>query len=308
MNFDRLNTFLMAAEDLNFTQAARRLNLSQPAVSKQIRELEESLGVALFARRGRGLMLTPAGERLQTMAQPILREVKQVETEMASYRHMPQGVLRVGASTTLGIYMLPFALGHFTTKHPGVRISLQVNDPDMLLRALNEGEIDLALVEEEPAAGRLHGWEKVPLMDDELVLIAAPDHPWAVRGSVSLAELPAGQFIFRTRQSSTRQLILNRLAEAGIDTDALFTRFELGNTEGIKRAVMARLGVGWVSRFAIGMEQRAGLLTEVPIAGASITRTLWLLRPTGNRLGEHQAQFCELVMSRNWLPDSVMPV
>ena len=80
MNFDRLNTFLMAAEDLNFTQAARRLNLSQPAVSQQIRELEESLGVSLFERRGRGLMLTPAGERLQMMAQPILRDVKQVES------------------------------------------------------------------------------------------------------------------------------------------------------------------------------------------------------------------------------------
>lgn len=303
MNFDRLNTFMMAAEDLNFTQAARRLQLSQPAVSQQIRELEDSLGASLFERRGRGLLLTPAGERLRTMARPLLREVKQLESELAHYRDVPQGVLRVGASTTLGVYMLPFALGRFTEQHPGVRISLQVADVEMLVRHLNEGEADLAVLEVDLPPGRLHGWDKTPLMEDELRLIARPDHPWARQGGVSLDELPGGTFIFRTRQSSTRQLILDTLAAAGLDPERLQTRFELGNTEGIKRAVMAGLGVGFVSRFATELERRAGLLVEVPIAGVAITRTLWLLRPTGARQASHQAQFCELLLKGGWLPE-----
>jgi DNA-binding transcriptional LysR family regulator len=303
MNFDRLNTFLMAAEDLNFTQAARRLGLSQPAVSQQIRELEESLGVSLFERRGRGLLLTPAGERLRTMARPLLREVKQLETEMGGFREVPQGVLRVAATNTPGIYMLPFALGSFTAQHPGVRISLAVTDLDVLVRQLNEGEADLAVVDVDPGPGRLHGCEKTPLMEDELLLIAHPDHPWARQGAVSVDELPSGSFIFRTRQSSTRQLILNTLAEAGVDPDQLQTRFELGNTEGLKRAVMAGLGVGFVSRYATDLERQAGLLVEVPITGVSIARTLWLLRPTGTRLGEHQTRFCDLLLGDGWLPD-----
>jgi DNA-binding transcriptional LysR family regulator len=302
MNFDRLNTFLMAAEDLNFTQAARRLGLSQPAVSQQIRELEESLGVSLFERRGRGLLLTPAGERLRTMARPLLREVKQLESEMGAYREVPQGVLRVGASNTPGIYMLPFALGAFTAKHPGVRISLEVADVDVLARHLSEGEADLAVMEDDLGPGRLHGWDKTPLMEDELMLIARPDHPWARQGGVSTDELPSGSFIFRTRQSSTRQLILNTLATAGVDPDSLQTRFELGNTEGLKRAVMAGLGVGFVSRYATDLERQAGLLVEVPITGVAITRTLWLLRPTGAKLAEHQAHFCDLLLGGGWLP------
>ena len=136
MNLDRLTTFLAAAEDLNFTQAARRLHLSQPAVSQQIKELEEDLGVILFERRGRGLLLTPAGDRLRALAQPVLREVRQVRAEMGAFRDQPQGVLRVGASNTPGIYLLPFALGRFSTQWTGVRVSMEVSHPEALWRAL----------------------------------------------------------------------------------------------------------------------------------------------------------------------------
>jgi DNA-binding transcriptional LysR family regulator len=308
MNFDRLNTFLVAAEDLNFTQAARRLHLSQPAVSQQIRELEESLGVSLFERRGRGLLLTPAGERLRGMALPIMRELKHVEVEMTSFQSIPQGVLRVGASNTPGIYMLPFALGSFSTRFPGVRVSMQVSDTDAVLRSLHEGELDLALVEEEPPVGRLHGWEKLPLIEDELVLIAPAEHPWVRQGGITLDQLTQYPFIFRTRQSETRRLIHERLAEAGLDPDTLNVPFELGNTEGLKRAVVAGLGVGFVSRFGITLEQKTGLLAPVPIKDFSISRTLWLVRPVSSRLVAHQETFCQMLTEDGWLPEEFAPL
>jgi DNA-binding transcriptional LysR family regulator len=302
MNLDRLTTFQAASADLNFTQAARRLHLSQPAVSQQIRELEEDLGVTLFERRGRGLLLTPAGERLRMLTQPVLRELNHIRTEMATFGEVPQGVLRVGASNTPGIYLLPYALGKFSTLFPGVRLTMQVADVESVLQAMHSGDLDLALVEEDPSAGRLRGWEKVALLEDELVLITPPDHPWAARGAIALTELPEAAFIFRPPLSETRQLIQDRLAEAGLDPERLSTRFELGNTEGLKRAVMAGLGVGFVSRFATGMERRAGLLAEVAVPGFRITRTLWLIRPTAERLAPHQARFGEMLTRGGWLP------
>lgn len=305
MNFDRLNTFLVAAEDLNFTQAARRLHLSQPAVSQQIRELEDELGVSLFERRGRGLLLTPAGERLRAVSQPIMRELKQMEVEMSAFKGTPQGVLRVGASNTPGIYLLPQALGRFAAQDSGVRVSLQVADTEAVLRSLHEGEIDVAMVEEEPPVGRLQGWEKVPMLEDELVLISRPDHAWAQAGSVTLDRLVESPFIFRTRQSETRQLIHKRLAEEGLDPELLSVPFELGNTEGIKRSVMAGLGMGFVSCYATSLERRVGLLAEVPIQNFHIHRTLWLIRPTDSRLTPHLQRFCELLEGRDWLPEDL---
>ncbi len=302
MDLDRLRTFALAAEELNFTQTARMLHLSQPAVSQQIRELEDSLGVALFERRGRGLALTPAGERLKPLAGTLLRDAENLKEALGEFRGVPQGVLRIGAGTTIGIYLLPFVLGRYSRSFPAVRASLRIADTDALVRALRESEIDLALVEEDLSLGRIYGWEKVPLIDDELVLIAAADHPWARRAAIAVKELAGEAFIMRQPQSSTRHLIQERLAEAGIDPQSLTVRFELGHTEGIKRSVMAGLGLGFVSRYAIADELRAGTLAEIRIRDFRIGRTLWLVRPAEKKLPVHVQRFIQLLMSADWLP------
>lgn len=302
MDLDRLRTFALAAEELNFTQTARLLHLSQPAVSQQIRELEETLGVSLFERRGRGLALTPAGERLKPMASAMLKEAERLKEALGEFRGVPQGVLRIGAGTTLGIYLLPHALGRFSRDFPAIRPSLRITEAEALVRALRDGELDLALVEEELSLGRIFGWEKLPLIDDELVLIASADHPWAQRPEIALAELAEERFIMRPPQSSTRQLITERFAEAGLDPASLNIRFELGHTEGIKRSVMAGLGVGFVSRYAIAHELQARTLVEVRIRDFAIGRSLWLLRPAEKPLPAHVLCFCEMLMQGDWLP------
>ena len=302
MDLDRLRTFALAAEELNFTQTARMLHLSQPAVSQQIRELEDSLGVALFERRGRGLALTPAGERLKPLAMTLLKDAENLKEALGEFRGVPQGVLRIGAGTTLGIYLLPYALGTFSRAYPAIRASLRITETDGLLRAMRDGEIDLALIEEDLSPGRIFGWEKVPLLDDELVLIAAADHPWATRRMISLPELEGQAFIMRQPQAPARQLIHDRLAEAGFDPQRLAVRFELGHTEGIKRSVMAGLGLGFVSRYAIADELKAGTLVEVRIQDFGIGRTLWLIRPSEDKLPAHSQRFCDVLKRADWLP------
>ena len=305
INIDRLNTFVVAADTLNFTQAARRLHLSQSAVSQQIRELEDELDVTLFERRGRGLALTPAAERLRTRALRVLREMNDTWREISAFQSVPQGVLRIGASNTLGIYLLPYALGRFSQDFPGVRTTLVVSEVDAIVRGLQEGELDLAVIEEDLSPGRLHGWERVPLMEDELTLIVPAGHPWANAPSIPLERLLEGNFIFRQQGAETRTLIWDRLAEAGLDPERLSVRFELSNTEGINRAVMAGLGVGWVSRHATLMERRAGWLKEVPIEGCAIRRALWLLRPQHDRAVIHQQRFCEVLLAGDWTPGKI---
>ena len=304
MTLDQLNTFLLASGELNFSRTARLLHLSQSAVSQQIRELEEDLGVTLFERRNRAISLTPGGERLRLLASTIVRDVKRARAELESLKGVPQGVLRIGATMTPGVYLLPHALGRYSQRFPGIRTGLRITHAEELLSLLNAGELDLAVVEEDPAANRTHGWERTPLMQDELVLIVPPEHPWSAREAIAPDELSSQPFIFRQQDSKTRQLILDRLSEAGVAPESLVTRFELSNTEGIKHAVMAGLGVGFVSCFAMAIERRARLLVDVPIAGVSITRTLWLLKPPPARAFAHQERFCELLGRADWLPAS----
>lgn len=295
LKLDQLETFLIAAQELNFTRTARRLSFSQSAVSQQIRELELALGTPLFERRGRQVLLTPAGERLQGLAAPLLRDAKHLWAELEPYRDVPQGVLRLGATVTPGVYLLPQALGGFGARHPGIRLSLVVNPLEATLALLDAGELDCAFVEGEPPPAAAKGYEREVFALDELVLIVSPEHRWAGRSSLEPAELVGEPMLFRRAQSLTRQRILEGLASAGVAPGTLETRFELDSTEGIKHAVMAGLGVGFVSRHAIAVERRAGLLVEIPLAGLTLERTLWLLRPPRERSFPALDWFCAYV-------------
>ena len=308
LNLERLRTFSVAAQHLNFTRAGELLHLSQPAVSQHMRELEIELDVILFERRGRRLALTPAGERLKPLATALLQQVEQTAQSLGEFRAIPQGILQIGADTTTGVYVLPHAVGHFSRQFPGVRCSIQVNDPDALWQALQEGSLDFALVCQTPPPGRLHGWHQFAALADEIVLIVAPGHPWAAQPSISIEDLPQGQLILRQRSSSTRQLISAGLSQAGFDPDRLPVRFEMSHTEGIKQAVMAGLGAGFASRFAVTRELVAGWLVEVPIRQVSLNRHLWMIQRPGERTTLLEQQFAQMLLHETWLPSAMQAV
>lgn len=305
MNLEQLKTFATAAETLNFTQAARTLHLSQPAVSQQMRDLETSLGVMLFERRRKTLTLTVAGERLRSLTGDVLRSLTRIEGELAEFQGASLGVLNVGADSTPGIYLLPHALGAYSRQYPGVRVSLRVSDPEGLQRALRDRSLDLALLEEDLPHALLPGWKRVPLLEDELVLVVPANHALSNLSAVAFDQLVAYPFILRLPDSSIRRLLSARMVAAGHDPERLRPRFELGSTEGIKHTVLAGLGIGFVSRSAIAYELAAGLLSEVRIQGLTISRPMWLLHPAESTLPVHHQRMIDLLLAMDWMPHPI---
>ncbi|MEB3222673.1 MAG: LysR family transcriptional regulator [Candidatus Sericytochromatia bacterium] len=291
MKLEQLNTFLAAAEVLNFTAAARRLEVSQSAISQQIRELELDLGVALFERRGRGLELTLAGDRLRQRAQAVLREVRLARSALQDLAGREHGTLRIGANSTPGIYMLPALLGVYAEAYPAVKASLRIAPLEEVERSLREGGLDLAIVTEGATPPCITGWSRLHLGDDVIGLVAAPEHPLGRAGRTPPEVVSRYPLILRPAGSSTRQRGLRALAACGIDEASLQITFELSHTEGIKRAVMSNLGVAWVSRLSSVREHAAGWLRHVEVDGFHVTRPIWALVPPAERRPPHLEAF-----------------
>ncbi len=285
LSFNQLRLFLAVAENGGVTRAAEAIAVSQPAVSKAVQDLERDVGVPLLERVGRGVRLTEAGEILADYARRIFVLAEEGRRAMEEVRGVERGSLAVGASTTIGIYLLPRALGAFHRRHPGIALSLDIGNTEQVLARLAAGELDLALVEGpvDDAA-----FEVVPYRPDDLVLIAAPDHPFARAGTVDPADLAAAPFLMREPGSGTRAVVEAALAARGIRPSVAMA---LGHTEAIKQAVAAGLGVSILSRLTVEREVAQGLLAVVPIRGAAISRTLLIARRRGSRPSAAAAAF-----------------
>jgi DNA-binding transcriptional LysR family regulator len=299
---DQLRTFVVAADELNFTRAAELLHLTQPAVSQQIKELENFFQLPLFERRGRQVQLSLAGEKLRPYARHILSQVDEARTMLWELAGRVYGKLLVGSGNTLGIYLLPMLLGQFQDEYPDVLVSLKVDETSEILEMLSHGELDIALLEESPTESKLRQLVRKPFLKDELVLIAPPEGISSTRkfpsNHVSQAELLSYPIIMRQLSSRTRQLILARLMEGGVDVDRMNVIMELGNTEALKRAVMAGLGVGWASPYAIRQELEAGLLRVVSVENVRIERQLWLVTQQERYLPERVQRFQEYLLAQ----------
>lgn len=296
LNLEQVRTFLVAAETLNFTRAARRLHLSQPAISQQIRELEGALGVSLFERRGRGLALTPAGADLAPRAQHLLAEARRTSDALDVYRGVPQGSLLLGAEPTPGVYLLPRLLGELSQRYPALKSSLHVKEGELLWPMLRSGELDLAVVETPPPPGQLSGWSALRCFEDELVVIVPPAHPWAERGVIHPDELADEALILRQPDAALRRRYAQQLAATGFSSERLEARFELSSSEGIKHAVMAGLGAGIVPRLSIEVELAAGRVRVVRLEGLALSLPYYLLRPSNRPLTVFQQLFLDRML------------
>lgn len=267
----------MVAAEGNITRAARRLSTSQPAVSKQLAELEESLGVALFHRLARGVRLTEAGSILAHHAARIFAAEGAAESELAELTGLTRGRLTIGASTTIGSYLLPPVFSAFHREHPEVKLELEIANTSVIQAMVLDDRIDLGLTEGFIAREQLVA-EVVHF--DEMVAIAAPGHPLVGRGSVHLRELSRFPFICRERGSGTRDVIEAALQKPGV---ALEPAMALGSTEAIKRVVAGGTGVAIVSRLAVEVELTAGRLVALEVDDLVIRRALHMVRLGGKR-------------------------
>lgn len=258
----RLQVFVTAARELNFTRAAERLCISQPAVSRHIRELESRYNVQLFVRCGGNLALTPAGATLLRSAERLQEEYRRLEYEMGLCVGSTEGVLRLGASTTVSQYLLPPILARFTARFPGVRVSLFSGNSHEVERALEEQRLDLGMVE---SVRRRQGLHYLLFAPDELVLIARTDGKRRGPDAVTPDELRQLPLVLREDGSGTLEVIGRALASRGIRLTDLRVVMRLGTTEGIKAFVRHSDAMAIVSVASLADELRSGVLRIVDI-------------------------------------------
>jgi DNA-binding transcriptional LysR family regulator len=266
----RLVVFRTVAEQRSFRKAAEELYLTQPAVSLQIKALEEDIGVQLFDRTGAQIALTEAGKVLLGYSQQANALFVQAEHEIAALSGDHAGQLALGASTTIAQYVLPRLLGEYCKEHPRVHPTLISGNTEQIVEAVEKQKIELGFIE-GPARSREVKIE--PFLEDELVLIASTAHEWAERASISVSDLCSAPLLMRERGSGTRRVIEMALERHGIKRNSMHIVMELDSTEAIKSAVEAGLGVGFVSRCAIAKDLRLGTNFKiVAIDGLQIKR------------------------------------
>ncbi|MDO5742710.1 MAG: LysR family transcriptional regulator, partial [Vagococcus sp.] len=259
---DSIRVFLMVVEKQSFSKAAKALFLTQPAVSFQIQMLEEHYGTKLFDRVSRNIILTEAGELLRQYANEMNDMQKSLEDDMQELNSTIVGRLKVGASTTIGEYIAPSLLAKFKQFHPKVTLSLEVANSDEIEMATHDTSLDIGLVE-GPSIGK--DLESVPFLDDELVVVTSPDHPWASHGAISVFEFDKYPFISRERGSGTLMEIEYFLKKAGFSPNKLNVMMKLGSTMAIKAAVKNGIGFTVMSRWAIKEELQNGSLAMTRI-------------------------------------------
>ena len=271
-NLHQLTIFAAVAKHASFTRAARELHLTQPAVSAQIKQLEQSLGARLLDRSGKMVRLTEAGSVLAQRAERILAQVEQLREDMDDLRGLRRGHLHVGASTTPGVYLLPKVVAEFRRLHPAIHIDLTISNTLVLEEKIARNELDLGF-----AGGHLTREELLtePFAEDELVVIASPAHRFATTRDACLGEVLHEEFVGREAGSATWQCVETWLRSLRAQLNVVL---RLGSPEAVKRAVAAGLGISILSRCAVAWEAEAGLLAIPKVRGFSLKRQLQVVR------------------------------
>jgi DNA-binding transcriptional LysR family regulator len=278
MDTKQLAAFCAVVERKSFSEAAERLGVTQPAVSQQIRSLEERVGQQLLDRSGRRVEPTEAGNRLYRSAQRLLALERQLLEEVAGEPEGPlRGQLAIGASTGPGGTVVPVLLCEFAEANPEVTIDLAISDTQTIVDRVARRELELGIVGATPR-NRSVAYE--PFFRDEVVLVCPPGHRFAGK-TVSLDDLRGERLIVMQEGAGVRQVIEDELREAGTRLRDLDVRLELGLQESVKSAVEAGHGVTFISRTAVEPELAAGTLAEAGVRGLEPSREISLVRAAG---------------------------
>ncbi len=266
INLHQLATFQVVAKHSSYVRAAEELHFSQPAVSAQIHQLEESMGVKLFDKIGRRTRLTQAGEELYLYSQKIFSLIDETLETMESLRSPQYGRLSVGADTTVGTYVIPGLLGKFRQVYPDVEITLEVVNRGYLLDAMVNNRVDMVVMGKIPTEVPVF---VAPFAPNELVLVAPPTHRLAGCQHVSFVDLAREHFLLREVGSGTRAALEGAFQEAGIP---LQVSMQVGNNSAIKQGVAAGLGIALISRVALDMELETHRLVILDVEGFPIIK------------------------------------
>jgi DNA-binding transcriptional LysR family regulator len=282
----QLRTFRTVAARGSITAAARELHLSQPAVSMQLRELEESCGLALYERVGRGIQLTEAGRELAGAAAAVVETLRDSQERLDALRGLRTGLLRLAVVSTAK-YFAPSILSAYGALHPGVSVQLTVGNREEVVARLADNACDLAIMGRPPGDLRTRGSAFAP---HPLVIIAPRDHPRAGDSDIPLTELSADAFLVRERGSGTRAAMEELFSSRGIDYR---TAMEVSSNETIKQAVIANMGISLLSAHTIALEVATARLAVLDVQGLPVMRQWHALYREGKRLSPAAETFLD---------------
>lgn len=271
MTLRQLEVFVAVARHGNVTRAAAEVFLSQSAASMALAEMEKQLGGNLFDRKGKRLLVNERGRALLPRAQEVVSRVQEIEELFGTGAEKLAGVLKIGASSTIGNYLIPRIFGNFVQAHPEPRLTLDVGNTEQVIHEVKHFRVDLGFIE-----GFCHDQEleTIPWRQDRLVVFASPQHPLARQKEVTPADLAAVNWILRERGSGTREVFETAIA-GKIPELRLF--LELGHTEAIKEAVEAGLGISCLSRLTIARALELGVLVALPTPFLNLERRFSIL-------------------------------
>ncbi|CAI2768093.1 LysR family transcriptional regulator [Flavobacterium collinsii] len=281
----RLKVFYTVALRLNFTKAATELYISQPAVSKHIQELEETYKTKLFERNGSKIALTPAGEILLKHTKSIFEIYREIDFEISSFINERQGLLRLGASTTISQYIISPVLARFHQKEKDIKVNLLNGNTEQIENALINKEIEIGIVEGQ---SKNQSIKYTPFLKDELVLVCNTKNPLIKQNEISLEDLKSMKFITRERGSGTLEVIEYSLKQVGVKISDLQIEMQLGSTESIKSYLLNSDCLAFMSIHAVDKELKNNELMILDVAGLSVERYFYIITLLGkpNALSE----------------------
>ncbi len=266
----RLQVFYTVAKQLSFTKAADILYMTQPAVTFQVKQLEEHFNTRLFERSHGKISLTPTGELVLGYAERVLALTGEMEARVGELTGQVTGPLMIGASTTIAEYQLPRILGEFKARFPQVQARLTVANSETVAAKVADHSLDVGLIE---APSHNPNLTTLACCEDELVMICAPGHSLASRSSVNARDIAVEPYVSREHGSGTREVVDGFFSDNGVNPDDLHIEMELGSREAIKGAVEAGLGVAIMSASTVTKEIQLGTLVAIPLA-PRLTRQL----------------------------------
>lgn len=285
----KVEIFVRVAETGHVTRTSEALMISQSAVSMALADLEKDAGDKLFQRQGRRLVLNERGRNLLAEAKEIIQKMHNFERLLRDSAAEPVGEIRIGASTTIGNYLLPSLMAEFSRINPRAKALLQVGNTQQIEIALEQGELEIGLIEGASHASTL---EIYPWRDDELVVIVGKNHPWAGRAKLDEEMLISADWIIREKGSGTREVFEEAISHY---SEQIVPHLELGHTEAIKKAVEAGLGLGCLSRLAVQRELDQGWLIELK-SPLDLSRPLTILLPGNGYRGKLTRACYEMLM------------
>ncbi|MFC4388031.1 LysR family transcriptional regulator [Gracilibacillus marinus] len=275
MNEDALKTFITIAEVKNFTKASEILHISQPSVSLQVKNLEKEFGTELFIRSPKHVQITPTGEILYKRAKQLRSLYEQTKEEIVAYHHKIQGVLVIGASFTIGEFILPSLLKKVQDFYPELELQIIIGNTEEIIEKVRMFQVDIGLIEGQTNDTEL---QIQPFMEDELVLISSPTH-MCLEECVDIHELHDQQWIIREDGSGTNEYVKHFIRTNGLKVKRLMT---ISSNQGIKESVINGMGISLLSSYVVERERKHGELAVTRVKNKPFTRTLsYIYTPIG---------------------------